>query len=220
MCQLIFYSLCIICRWEPCSCSEVQSFGMDGLRLVLGPEHTDEFFTVSIVKHKLLLCLVYSVVAESYSGKGYDCSSSSFSLYRPLCSHPYENMNDFFVFIDMPVLLLISVVKIGSLTFYQLFKIPPFYNLVRKFVCRWLLFSSICLWKTEWKKYFRMECSRLCSSILSFCLCRGRNWHLCFTSLYVPHWVGLSKEACLLIMSSYMETAMWWWLCILLAHWL
>lgn len=141
-------------------------------------------------------------------------------LHPPLWSHPYENMNDFFVFTDMTVLLLISVVKIGSLTFYQLCKIPPFYNLVRKFVCRWLLFSFICLWKTEWKKYFRMACSRLCSSISSFCLCRGRKWHPCFTSLYVPHWVGLSKEACLLIMPSYMETATWWWLCILLAHWL
>ena len=145
MCQLIFYSLCIICGWEPCSCSEVQSFGMDGLRLILEPECTDEFFTVSIVKCRLLLHRAYSVVAESYYWKGSDCPSGSFSLYPPLCSHPHENMNDFLVFIHIPVLLLISVVKIGSLTFYQLFKMPPFYNLVRKLVCRWLLFGSICL---------------------------------------------------------------------------
>lgn len=189
MCQLIFYSLCIICGWEPCSCSEVQSFGMDGLRLMLEPECTDEFFTVSIVKHRLLLRTVYSVVAESYSWKGSNCSSSSFSLYPPLCRHPHRAVNDFLVFIHMPVLLLISVVKIASLTFYQLFKMPPFYNLIRKFVCRWLLFSSICLWKPEWKKYLRVGCSRLCSSVLPSCLSRGGN------CIRAPHLMFLVESA-------------------------
>lgn len=42
---------------------------MDRLRLILEPERTDEFFTVSVVKHRLLLRLVYSVVAESHSGR-------------------------------------------------------------------------------------------------------------------------------------------------------
>lgn len=174
MCQLIFYSLCIICGWEPCSCSEVQSFGMDGLRLILEPECTDEFFTVSIVKCRLLLHIAYSVVAESYSWKGSDCSSGSFSLYPPLCSHPHENMNDFLVFIHIPVLLLISVVKIGSLTFYQLFKCPHFIissgslsadgSYSAPFACENLSGGNTLGWDVT-----------LCSAGLPSCLSRGGN---------------------------------------------